>query len=597
GMVDYCNPPPHTLAGNFSSDDYPDIARFDGSRLEIFISMTYGYTPTPQEVKTFDKPIASLGFGGTVWDTHPPLKVIFSDGSEELFYIHRGMLDLDGDVLHSPSPRPPRTISEADFEIVWESDHYEYGMDECTVGDLDNDGINELITYWRYFNPWDTCWVLIYKNTGNDQYELYMEEAFTNPEYNADITFMCITDIDQNGQNELLLTYDKCFFWEFSEPGIYRPWVSRFIFPRAVKDLKIADMDQDGIIEFVALTSTFGCSPPTAYNVEEYGWKSEADSMIYTNSEWGQYQNWPDARIDVGDFDNDGAVDIVSGNFGYVINYDPVDIQYFRCYPAAYFTMTQHWLETGIPLSCVNPVIADMDNDGVSELYAGGLYPNGGSAFVWEGTGFETGYVAWLDTVSSPNGPNESSFGYIDCQPSIIATHIYPNTIDDSQLLLWSFCNNNYTNLWQSPIAELTAYCNPQIFDGDLDGKQSIFLAAKFTNVLIDWEQTSTGIWALPRDQVPSHFRLNPVYPNPFNPVTTVTFTLPVAGEVDLSVFDITGARVEVACPFGGLVPTRSYPLGTHSVQFDGSNLASGIYFIRLQAGEFTALQKMVLLK
>ncbi|MBU1651287.1 hypothetical protein KKA00_03645, partial [bacterium] len=247
GRVDYCNPPPHTLAGNFNSDDYPDIARFDGNRLEIFISTSYGYSSDPQQVKTFDKPIASLGFGGTVWDTHPPLKVVFTDGTEELFYLRRGMLDLDGDVLSSPSPHPPRTISEADFQIVWESENYPHIANRATVGYFDNDGIIEVVTWWKESAYADTAWIDIYKVVGDNTYELWKREPLVFEGPNPGLSQLLITDVDRNGLKELVYTGEDAYFWEFDNAGNYQVMRSNFTFPRPVMDVKECDFDQDCI--------------------------------------------------------------------------------------------------------------------------------------------------------------------------------------------------------------------------------------------------------------------------------------------------------------------------------------------------------------
>ena len=78
--------------------------------------------------------------------------------------------------------------------------------------------------------------------------------------------------------------------------------------------------------------------------------------------------------------------------------------------------------------------------------------------------------------------------------------------------------------------------------------------------------------------------------PNPFNPSTTLSFTLPQSGAASLIVFDIQGQ--EVARLVNGFQPA-----GSHSVTFDGSDLSSGIYFARLQAGNFTGVQKLLLIK
>jgi hypothetical protein len=87
------------------------------------------------------------------------------------------------------------------------------------------------------------------------------------------------------------------------------------------------------------------------------------------------------------------------------------------------------------------------------------------------------------------------------------------------------------------------------------------------------------------------------VKPNPFNPTTTFTFTLPEAAKVTLEVFDVNGRRVcEAADNRQGRL-FHQYPAGTHEITFDGWDLPSGIYLARLMAGEYSAVQKLVLLK
>jgi hypothetical protein len=79
-------------------------------------------------------------------------------------------------------------------------------------------------------------------------------------------------------------------------------------------------------------------------------------------------------------------------------------------------------------------------------------------------------------------------------------------------------------------------------------------------------------------------------YPNPFNPSTTIKYELPKSAEVRLSVFDLLGREVSV------LVNERK-DAGVHEIKFDGSNLASGVYFYRLKAGDFTQSKRLLLLK
>jgi hypothetical protein len=88
---------------------------------------------------------------------------------------------------------------------------------------------------------------------------------------------------------------------------------------------------------------------------------------------------------------------------------------------------------------------------------------------------------------------------------------------------------------------------------------------------------------------LPSSFNIS-VYPNPFNPTTTISFSLSKASKVKLDVFDVTGRRVTTLI-------NQTVQLGEHQAVLDGSGVPSGIYFARLQAGSYIKTQKMVLLK
>lgn len=99
----------------------------------------------------------------------------------------------------------------------------------------------------------------------------------------------------------------------------------------------------------------------------------------------------------------------------------------------------------------------------------------------------------------------------------------------------------------------------------------------------------STGVEAMTRD-IPLRYELHQNYPNPFNPTTVVSYQLPVFSEVRLVVYDILGREVNT------LVNARQSP-GRYTVRFDASSLASGLYFYRLEAGSYTQVMKMVVLK
>lgn len=91
-------------------------------------------------------------------------------------------------------------------------------------------------------------------------------------------------------------------------------------------------------------------------------------------------------------------------------------------------------------------------------------------------------------------------------------------------------------------------------------------------------------------DAIPGKFELYQNYPNPFNPVTNIRFGLPKASHVKLDVFNVLGQRVAI------LVDSQMEP-GFQVIKFDASNLASGFYIYRFQAGDFIKYKKMILIE
>ena len=116
-------------------------------------------------------------------------------------------------------------------------------------------------------------------------------------------------------------------------------------------------------------------------------------------------------------------------------------------------------------------------------------------------------------------------------------------------------------------------------------------LAIPQTNLRVENGEVSiTSVEVINEILTPLTYELSHNYPNPFNPITTINYAVPRSGNVRLIIYNLIGQ--EVARLVDGNVI-----MGLHTIKWDASAFASGVYFYRLQAGEFVQTRKMVLLK
>lgn len=110
-----------------------------------------------------------------------------------------------------------------------------------------------------------------------------------------------------------------------------------------------------------------------------------------------------------------------------------------------------------------------------------------------------------------------------------------------------------------------------------------------------------SNIWRRPLSQVvtdvneelniqPEQYSLEQNYPNPFNPTTSIRYQVSSIAQVTLKVYDILGNEV-------ARLVNEDKPVGSYEVDFDASQLSSGIYLYKLTAGNFIETRKMILIK
>ncbi|MCK9425351.1 MAG: T9SS type A sorting domain-containing protein [Ignavibacteriaceae bacterium] len=103
------------------------------------------------------------------------------------------------------------------------------------------------------------------------------------------------------------------------------------------------------------------------------------------------------------------------------------------------------------------------------------------------------------------------------------------------------------------------------------------------------FDSNLVGISENPKE-IPTSFALSQNYPNPFNPSTKIKFVIPIAGQVNLKIFNSLGQEVKT-------LVSEEKDVGSYEVEFDASKLPSGIYFYKLQVGSFVEIKKMILMK
>ena len=114
-------------------------------------------------------------------------------------------------------------------------------------------------------------------------------------------------------------------------------------------------------------------------------------------------------------------------------------------------------------------------------------------------------------------------------------------------------------------------------------------MEGSFTTARFDLYHIITGT----DDEIPvvaNKYSLDQNFPNPFNPETTLEYNLQNSGEVSLIIYNLLGQEMT-------RLVNEVQKAGNHQVTWNASNVASGIYFYRLQAGDFVQTRKMVLLK
>jgi hypothetical protein len=156
-----------------------------------------------------------------------------------------------------------------------------------------------------------------------------------------------------------------------------------------------------------------------------------------------------------------------------------------------------------------------------------------------------------------------------------LLTREHDGSINTTTYELWLGCNSQHPD---------------RIFEGVLDEVVVYEVALPEEDIADIYNSYNVSAVGEPQVNIVTDFHLEQNYPNPFNPSTMISYQLPLSSEVELTVFTLQGQKVAT------LVSERQ-PAGAYQVQWNAGDLASGIYFYALNAGKFSQIKKMTLIR
>lgn len=190
-----------------------------------------------------------------------------------------------------------------------------------------------------------------------------------------------------------------------------------------------------------------------------------------------------------------------------------------------------------------------------------GTWPDGQSTY------YPDSLQIWITTVKSPTGGTRTRIATITSLPQPI-------------------------NVWQYKTFDLSSFNGQLVYVGF-----RYYMNVTLNGIMVNIDEVFVGNLSGPpvgtptvNGNVPATYSLKQNYPNPFNPVTSIEFDLPKNEFVKLSVYNTIGQEVSV-------LVNNTLNAGSHKVNFDASNLPSGIYIYKITAGDFTMTRRMSLVK
>jgi hypothetical protein len=451
-----------------------------------------------------------------------------------------------------------------------EPENYEVEMAprSLAANDLDGDGDNDLAVANDLVFSDSIGLVSVYLNHGDGTFQDYVNYSTLPATYSV-----YAADLDGDDDKDLVTANDleppdNVSMLLNNGDGTFQEAVNYTagIHP---KSIFAADLDNDGDNDLAVADS--GSNDVSIF--------INNGNATFQDAAYYSVADYPTAVISV-DFNNDGFNDIATANKA--ISYD---VSVLLNNGNGTFQPAVNYEASWRNSMCSSIFAADFNGDNYQDLVVGhaiidkiSIFLNNGDGSFQDAIDYESGYGVSSVFAADLDGDGDSDVAATNIEPSNVT--VFSNNGDGS------FERDISYGVPRPPL-----FARGADFDGDEDidlavtsyhgpGTGCISILSNLSNTThIDQEE-------LP---VPESF-ISCSYPNPFNAVTTISYSLPEPGQVTMSIYNLLGQRV--ATVFEG---TRE--AGEHTISWDARDFPSGVYFARLEAGEHSENIKMVLLK
>ncbi|MCK9407522.1 MAG: T9SS type A sorting domain-containing protein [Bacteroidetes bacterium] len=448
-----------------------------------------------------------------------------------------------------------------------------HGASGIEFFDADSNGVLDL--FWGdYFNP--SLYFLYNKGTKQNANISLVDSTYPNEAVIQSYGFNIPqhVDIDADGAVDMMVgsvfpstEVDNFFFYKNAGTNAVPLYVLQtknflpMIDAGSRSSVAAADFDGDGDVDLV-IASAFG----TVQIHDNTGTKSAPQFQAQPQSTIMLENNFY-ATVSAGDVNSDGTMDLMIGNFdGRISTFANTTTDGVISFAKILFPLDQY--DAGQNSA---PCIVDIDNNGTNDLLVGS---SGGQVVLFKNSG----------TNASPIYTVDLSFTNID-----VGNDAIPFTADidndgsldlligNSDGILYHYRQSKSSSSTFEVVTDkfqniaLTTQASPCVIDIDNDGDNDIILGNGKGGIFY-YRNAGTLSSPTTHRAAPSDLEVSYNYPNPFNPSTTIVFSLPEDGLVSIEIFDILGRSVET-------LTNGNMKSGKHSAMWNATNARTGTYF------------------